>query len=830
VVVLGCRVRADRPSGALERRLERARTWARENGSPDLVIMSGGKSWDGHVESEVMANWWTRRALGGAVVPERYSQNTRQNAEHTRRILSETAADAVIHLVTCDYHMARAQAEFRRFGQASIAVPARSPRGWFKMLKRYGRELVARVWSLWMALAFLTLSGCQNAPPREKDAAPSLLGPRLVLPEHPGMAQGLRARAREPEREDEDLLRRALLGSAEQRRWGAFGLGLLCERSPENSKDVEDSLISAASMWLLSDPLPSQSELIVLSLALGGCATDRAEIALRAWLRGSGGPAETRLSRAAAYGLGAMVDRRGRLDDQTLSRLLDLAESTKTASLLYPLGRIARLSRAVSERTIEVAGKLLLSGSSESLRDAIFALGSAGSAAGGALSAIASSSRYKLTERTAAAQALARLGEVGNRALDHLAFVLIDSGVPSEAKDPKWIVLLATLNALAEADESSEALDLIRRGPLPELDGASTDRALLALRRRLIHLRCRAAELQAKAHYDHKHLQNCDPDRTAIGKLAALRALDKTAFDEKASKFLAELLSDTDPVVAESALFVGVSHREFSDTKKVTLDFGGSPKSRLRGAALRAIATRPERFQTDNLPDPGVVELVQKTLTHASETPQVHLAALDAAGSLRALSLKPHVEAFCRYNSVSGGALAKAARRALGLLGDPKHPCSTRSAQPDPNAGDVEARSYELDTELGRVRITLQSEQAPLAVSALAAQFGSGTYERAKISSAREGFLAEWSVPRTADEADKFPVIYAELSPDGPRAGDILFQPPETPGGQGALLFALSDAPQLAGRKAIVGRFEGPLELLVPGDSLTLPRAPAPSK
>jgi len=649
-----------------------------------------------------------------------------------------------------------------------------------------------------------------------------------MLPPHPGAVTTLQARAREPAAEDEELFSRALLGSESERRFGAMGLGQLC-LGRKDSGSVEEHLLEAASLWLLGDNLPSQTELEILAQALGSCASDRAELELRAWLGRTPQGMEGRLASAAAYGLGTLVDRRSKLEDQTLSRLLELAESSKNSDLLYPLGRITRLSRAVSERTIEVAGKLLLDKSlSGTRRSAIFALGSAGSAASSALSAIVESPKFQLTERTAAAQSLARLGERGNRELDRLTHLLIERGIPKTPDSDEWVVLLATLHSLTEVDRSSEALDLVRRGPLPE---PSLEPSLRAERRRLIHLRCRAAELQAKGRFSHPHLRNCDPDQSFIGKLATLRVLDKLQITGPAASLLAQFLGDRDAMVVESALALAAAHREFGDVKSAVIRLGRSADPRLRGAALSAIAAHADRFQTEAGPEPEIVALVgealspQSPLSPEEQNPSQQLWALEAAGALQALTLKPTIETYCsRDESVAARVLGEAASRALALLGDPHHDCRARPRPTTQALSLPTLASYELQSELGPIKLTLNAELSPASVAALEVALGLGLYANATVKSSREGILLEWAPPDLASPDSGAPRVLlapAETSPACPRAGDVLFQPPEVLGGQRSLLFVLADAPQLAGKKAQIGRFEGPVQHLVPGDQLT---------
>ncbi len=126
VVVLGCRVREHRPSGALTRRLARAATLSRTR--PELpVILSGGRKWDGTSESQAMSVWWSREGTDAPVVLEDDSLTTLGNARCVARLCAEHGYHCV-HLVTCDFHMKRATRLFRKMGLSVISHPAPSPR------------------------------------------------------------------------------------------------------------------------------------------------------------------------------------------------------------------------------------------------------------------------------------------------------------------------------------------------------------------------------------------------------------------------------------------------------------------------------------------------------------------------------------------------------------------------------------------------------------------------------------------------------------------------------------------------------------------------------
>ncbi len=110
-------------SGALARRVAAAaREWKRAHEAdptderPSVVIASGGRSWAGEVEADVMADALTARGVPrDAIVRERASLDTRDNARFTAAACARRGIGRVV-LVTCGFHLARATAHFEREG------------------------------------------------------------------------------------------------------------------------------------------------------------------------------------------------------------------------------------------------------------------------------------------------------------------------------------------------------------------------------------------------------------------------------------------------------------------------------------------------------------------------------------------------------------------------------------------------------------------------------------------------------------------------------------------------------------------------------------------
>lgn len=126
LVLLGCRVSEPPLSGAARRRVERAAR-AYTDGLAEVLVVSGGRRWNGVVEADALAE-----ALVAAGVPrealvlERESQTTHENAVMTARLLRSQARRSV-GVVTCDWHLPRALYCFERAGVAATGLGAVSP-------------------------------------------------------------------------------------------------------------------------------------------------------------------------------------------------------------------------------------------------------------------------------------------------------------------------------------------------------------------------------------------------------------------------------------------------------------------------------------------------------------------------------------------------------------------------------------------------------------------------------------------------------------------------------------------------------------------------------
>jgi uncharacterized SAM-binding protein YcdF (DUF218 family) len=145
IVVLGCRGRA-----ALSRRLDRAIGLFEAGAAPLLVLSGGGRG--PIAEAELMRRGALARSVPeGALLVERASRNTFENARETARLLRALGLGSVL-LVSDGTHLPRATVLFRLAGlrvTGSAAVPSPSLRRWIGAAIY---EIAAFPWSLLRAV------------------------------------------------------------------------------------------------------------------------------------------------------------------------------------------------------------------------------------------------------------------------------------------------------------------------------------------------------------------------------------------------------------------------------------------------------------------------------------------------------------------------------------------------------------------------------------------------------------------------------------------------------------------------------------------------------
>ncbi len=466
-----------------------------------------------------------------------------------------------------------------------------------------------------------------------------------------------------------EQLIRLLAGAPVEAEWASFGLGLRC--SAHDSAAILSQLVSATANWASSPEGPSAELLRTAGFAIGSCATPEAEEVLRAWLSPDPSAQMEELIHAGAVGLAALVDHGRDLSERTQTSLLDAAAREKKGELLLPLSRMARLSDAVGAHLLEVVDSLLAQERTEGRRHALLALGRAGGSAVEPLTQILLADSFSPQERAAAAQSLARLGRRGQAALDQSIAEILERGLPLTFDRDLWVPLRAALEELESPDVSRPFLSKIGTTVLSE--GESHAKA--AQRRRLIWLRCRAADLLAGTNIDDKSLNSCDPEHGVTEQLAMLKVLSRGALEgPRLTKYL-EVTKNANPVVAQAAIRLIPAHPELNDSAAILTEALSSSLPGTQTTAAQIIAAYPSRILSrdqDGAPV-EVIDALEKLLTKESVAPsETQAAAIRAAGALRALNLKPQIERLCDGKVA---AFFEPSAHALSLLGSPKRKC-----------------------------------------------------------------------------------------------------------------------------------------------------------
>lgn len=147
-VVLGARVHPDgTPSPALVDRVRVGVALLKE-GRAQRLVLSGGSPDGRPTEASVMARLAGELgAPGDLLVLESQSQSTFENA---LRSLESLGGEREILLVSCDFHLARATAHFRRRGLTVWPVPSPRALTTANRLIVTGKELLALIRRPWL--------------------------------------------------------------------------------------------------------------------------------------------------------------------------------------------------------------------------------------------------------------------------------------------------------------------------------------------------------------------------------------------------------------------------------------------------------------------------------------------------------------------------------------------------------------------------------------------------------------------------------------------------------------------------------------------------------
>lgn len=127
VIILGCRVKGDIPSIALEKRVDSAYDFLLCNGE-SVAVLSGGQGRDENIsEALCMKQMLVARGIDESrLFLEERSVNTDQNIRFSKKIIDENNLPHRVAIATSEYHQYRAELICRRYGLESAALNAKT--------------------------------------------------------------------------------------------------------------------------------------------------------------------------------------------------------------------------------------------------------------------------------------------------------------------------------------------------------------------------------------------------------------------------------------------------------------------------------------------------------------------------------------------------------------------------------------------------------------------------------------------------------------------------------------------------------------------------------
>lgn len=652
-----------------------------------------------------------------------------------------------------------------------------------------------------------------------------------------------------------ELLSKSLLDEDEEVVvWSAYGLGFACREREANT--VKLLSVRAASLFVAAEPgaktgatapAPKTNRArlaepsFAIAGALGRCGTEEAERALRTWLG-----AEPRLAEQAALALGTIVVRSGRLEDATLVALLDAASRPKAPveTALYPFARLKSASAPVAARLLEVARRALgAPGSARSF--AVRALAAGGDDAAPELARVVGSKDFTDAERADAARALGRLGAAGQKSLDDaLEALLSDPAATTEAAlaSPRFGILTALLDALT--------LPLGKSAPLLARLSELSDAPAPATRRRVVELRCRAADLLAGRGTSSPKLAACDPDpKGRTGRFAFLRVLDRGPLRGARLKRFTELAHAEDAAVRQRALELLATHPETRGIPEFVAEALSSKSPGDVATAAELVAKHPDRATNERKeaptareasdagaraepepapipalpsPDPAVVRALTKALDDWSKAPEIEVrsALIDAAGALELLGAKDRIERDCKGPYP---ALREHAEKALARLGQRNRRCDTWN--PDYAAPGELAHllssglKLAFDTDAGPLEIALDPSVAPVAATRIADLARAGFFDGVAVHRVVPGFVVQLGDPGGDGYGGaKGPPLRCETAPVPFESGTVGIALGGRDTGSSQFFVMLGRHPHLDGEYAVVGHAGPGWDRLTVGD------------
>ena len=143
LIVLGCGIRGEQVLPSLEKRLQRALDYARQNPSVLIVVTGGQGRGESISEAEAMKRYLVERGIEEArILKEDRSTSTEENFVFTKQLLeARFDGEYTAAVVTNSFHMCRAAERAEEAGLKITHLPASTI--WYGAVANYLRECAA---------------------------------------------------------------------------------------------------------------------------------------------------------------------------------------------------------------------------------------------------------------------------------------------------------------------------------------------------------------------------------------------------------------------------------------------------------------------------------------------------------------------------------------------------------------------------------------------------------------------------------------------------------------------------------------------------------------
>jgi len=626
--------------------------------------------------------------------------------------------------------------------------------------------------------------------------------------------------------------------------WAAYGLGFSCKGKEEAHVAALAARAASASESKVGTPAssPSIDLRTTIARAVGKCGGVSAESLLAAWVR-----ARDDFSEGASYGLGDIANRRGALNDETITALLEAAapnaNAPPLANALYPFSRAPHVAESFGQRVLEAARD----GMTNATPTRIFAVRSlarVGPIAAGDLSRVAGSDSFSAAERAEAARGLGQLGLPGKQGASDALVKIVDGFADATARKclgDAFVIVDTLVNDLGSDPPVASIHDLQKLTALAPPDPTR------ATALRIATLRCDAAAVLVNKAYDAQTLGECAAPGTYAREHATLKVLlRRPLVSEQRKAWLAFTKSDL-VRVREEALEAIADHPEIGDVARAALAAGLTSKepgvvttaadgikghpdrvlvvsSKARAASLDphspapTVGSAPAREL-----DPAVARALSDALAQAwaEDLIETRVTLLDAAVAVDLKGARESAASACRDANVT---LREAGKKALAALGQPYAACVPPDPPP-PAAAEIDQpiplpTKLTFASDIGPLVIHLDPTLAPISTARFIGLAQSGFFRGILVHRVVPGFVAQFGDPEGDGFAGSGKLLRCETSPVPFEAGDVGIALAGRDSGSSQLFVTLSRTPHLDGQYTRVGRADGDWGALVEGDAI----------